>query len=168
MFYLDSYQIKVNFAEDTIFKMEFALVEFKLNVQALLYSDFHFDWSISVWLFSFIRDNKLLLFCNTIVIPIDDYIDVVPQSNDYSIVCFKLFFYAVELKVIRHVLYESTWWLQIPYDLQEYWVLVLVIQVLDDANKLNSDSQMVYPFCLVQRDTHLTLDIFTILPTQEM
>jgi hypothetical protein len=49
VFNFDSDKIEEHFAQNAIFEMELALIEFKFDVQALLDADFHFDWSIRIW-----------------------------------------------------------------------------------------------------------------------
>jgi len=106
----NSYQIEKDFAQNTIFQVKFALIELKFNMQAFLYSHFHFNGSISVRLLPKIRHDKFLFFRYPIIVSIYDHVNVVAQPNHNSIVALKLLFYSVELEVVRHIVRECAGW----------------------------------------------------------
>ena len=84
--------------------MEFTTIEFKLDVQTLLYSNLHFDWSIGIWFSADICNNEFLLLSYSVVIPVDDNVDVIAQSNYDAVVAFKLLFDPVELEIILNAI----------------------------------------------------------------
>jgi hypothetical protein len=55
MFDLDAHQVEKYFAENAVLEVEFALVEFKLDVKALFNSNFHLNGSIHLWFLPTIR-----------------------------------------------------------------------------------------------------------------
>ena len=119
MFNLDTNQVEKHFAQNTIFQMEFAAIKLKLNMQAFFNSDFHFDWSIVIWLSLNIGNDEFLFLSDSVIVSINHNIYVVSKSNHNSIIAFELFFYTIELKIIGNIICESTWWLKISYNLQE-------------------------------------------------
>ena len=143
--------------------MKFATIKLKLDMKAFFDSDFHFNWSIVIWLSWDIRNDKFLFLSNPVVISIDDNVDIVSKSNHNSIIAFELLFYTIELKIIGDIVCQSTWWLKISNDLQERRVLVFIIQIFNDTNKFNSYTEMVDSLVFVKGYLNLTFDIFSIL-----
>lgn len=147
--------------------MKFATIKLKLDMKAFFDSDFHFNWSIVIWLSWDIRNDKFLFLSNPVVISIDDNVDIVSQSNHNSIIAFELLFYTIELKIIGDIVCQSTWWLKISNDLQERRVLVFIIQIFNDTNEFNSYTEMVDSLVFVKGYLNLTFDIFSILNFSE-
>ena len=87
--------------------MEFTLIEFKLDVQAFLYSYFHLYRPISIWFNTDIGDNEFFLFRYPIIVSVDDNIYVVSQLDHYAVVSLKLLFNSVELKVVGDIICKS-------------------------------------------------------------
>lgn len=116
---LDSHQIKVDFAEDAVLQVELALVELKLYMQALFNADLHLDWPIRLRLLSLVAHDELFLFRYSVVITIDDNVNVVPKSNHNTVVRLKLFLHSVKLEIVGDVFCECSRWLQISNNLQE-------------------------------------------------
>ena len=131
---LNSDKIKIHFSKYAIFQMKLAVIELKFDVQTFFDADLHFYWSVGVGFDAYVGHDEFLLFGNPIVISIDDYVDIIPQIDNYAIICFKLFFNPVELKIVGHVVGQSTWRLQIPHDLEKSRILILIIEVLDHTN----------------------------------
>lgn len=117
MLYFYSYQVEVDLAKNTIFQVELWLIEFELYMQAFLDADLHFNWSICVRLFSFIRHDELFLFRYTVIVPVYYDIDIIPESDHYTVVCLKLLFNSIELEVIGDILCKRSWWFQISDNL---------------------------------------------------
>ena len=84
--------------------MEFALIELKFDVEALLNADFHFDWTILFRFFLCITHYELLFFCDTIVASVYDNIDVVPKTDCYSSVGLVLALNAIKLEIVRGII----------------------------------------------------------------
>lgn len=80
--------------------MELAEVEFEFNVQTLLYAHFHLDRSIGIRLCANVCYDELLLLRYSIVIPVDDHVDVIAESNDNPVIALKLFLNSVELEIV--------------------------------------------------------------------
>ena len=106
----DSYQIEKDFAQNTIFQVKFALIEFEFNMQAFFYSHFHFNGSISVGLLPKIRHDKFFFLRYPIIVSIYHHVYVIAQPDYDSIIALKLLFYSIELKIVRHIVGESTRW----------------------------------------------------------
>lgn len=115
----NSNQIEKHFAQNAIFKMEFAAIKLKLNMQTLFNTNFHFDRSIVIWFSLNIGNNEFFFFRDSIIVSIDHNIYIVSQSNHNSVVAFELFFYTIELKIIRNIICQCTRWLKISNNLQE-------------------------------------------------
>ena len=136
--------------------------ELELNMETLFDADLHLDWHTFVFLLPHILHQKLLLLGYSIVVPIDDHVYEVAQSHHNAIVTFKLLFYSVERKVVRHVVLELPWGFQISDQLQEDRVLILIVQVFNHANQLDPYPQMVQLFAFVQINHHLALYVLAI------
>ena len=143
--------------------MELALIEFELDVEALFNADLHLDRLVDFGLLTSVAHDEFLFLGDPIIRPVDNDKDVVAQPDDDSVIALKLLFDAVELEIVRHIVSEGTGRLQVSHNLQEGKVLVLVVEVLDDADELDPDTLMVDALILVQCDLHLTLDIFSVL-----
>jgi len=143
--------------------VELAAVELELDVEALLDAHLHLDGPVVVGLSPAVRHYELLLLRYAVVVPVDHHVNVVPQPDDDSVVALKLFFDPIELEVILDIVRQSSGWLQVTDDLEERGVLVLVIEVLDDADELDADAQVVDALVLVQSYGYLALDVFAIL-----
>ena len=90
--------------------MEFALIEFKLYMQAFFYSYLHLYRPIDVWLDPDIRHNELLLFRYAIIVSVYHHIYEVAQPDDDAIVSLKLLLNSIELKIIGHIICEGARW----------------------------------------------------------
>ena len=88
--------------------MEFTTIKFEFNMKALFNAYFHLDWSITIRFSPKIRNNEFFFLGYSIVITIYDDIDVIPESNHYSVVGFKLLLYTIELEIIRHIICKGT------------------------------------------------------------
>ena len=88
--------------------MEFTTIKFEFNMKALFNAYFHLDWSIAIRFSTKIRYNEFFFFRYPIIISIYDNIDVIPESNDYSIIRFKLLFNPVELEIVRNIIRQRT------------------------------------------------------------
>ena len=163
MFNFDSHQVEKDLTQNAIFQMKFATIKLKLNMKAFFDTDFHFNWSIVIWLSWDIRNDKFLFLCNPVIVSIDNNVDIISESYDNSIVAFELFFYTIELKIIRNIVSQSTWWLEISHNLQESGVLVFIIKIFNNTNEFNSYSEMIDSLVFVQGYLDLTFDIFPIL-----
>ena len=159
----DSHQVEKDLTQNAIFQMEFATIKLKLNMKAFFDTDFHFNWSIVIWLSWDIWNDKFLFLCNPVIVSIDNNIDIISESNDNSIIAFELFFYTIELKIIRNIVGQSTWWLEISHDLQERGVLVFIIKIFNDTDEFNSYSEMIDSLVFVKGYLDLTFNIFPIL-----
>lgn len=100
---LDSNQVEEYFAQNTVFQMKFAIIEFKFDMKTLFYADFHFNWSILIGFLTNICNNELFLFGNSIVVSINHNVDIIAKSCHNSIVAFKLLFDPVELEIILNI-----------------------------------------------------------------
>ena len=149
MLNLDPNQIEEHFAQYAIFQMKFAAVKFKFDMQALLYSHFHLNWSILIGFRTKIGHYELLLFGDSIVVSIDDHIDVVTKPNYNTIVALKLFFNPVKLKIILNAICKRTGRLKISNNLKECRILILIVQVFYDANEFYSYAHMINLFTFV-------------------
>ena len=134
MFNFDSHQVEKDLTQNAIFQMKFATIKLKLNMKAFFDTNFHFNWSIVIWLSRNIRHNKFFFFSNPVVVSIDNDVDIVSQSDDNSIIAFELFFYTIELKIIGNIVCQSTWWLKISHDLQKCGILVFIIKIFNNTN----------------------------------
>ena len=105
---LDPDQVEKDFAKNAILQVEFALIEFELDVQALLYSYLHLDRPISVRFHANIGHDKFFFFRYAIVISVYDHVDIVPQPYHNSIVSLELLFNSIELEVVGNVVCECT------------------------------------------------------------
>ena len=97
--------------------MEFTLIEFEFDMQALFYSYFHLDRPISIWLNPNIWHDKFLFFRYAIVISVYHYVYEVAQPNDNTIVSLELFFDPVELEIVRNIVCKCARRFQISDDL---------------------------------------------------
>lgn len=109
MFDFDSHQVEKHLAEYAVFQVKLALIELKLNMKAFFNSNLHFNWSISIWFLAYVSNNELFFLGDFIILAIYDNINIVPESDNNPIVCFKLFFYSVELKIVRNIVCQSSW-----------------------------------------------------------
>lgn len=160
---LDSHQIKVDLAENTVLEVELTLIELEFYMQALFNADLHLDGPIRLRLLALVAHDELLLLRYSIIVPIYYYVNVIPKSNHNTVIGLKLLFDSIELEVVGDVFRECTWWLQIPHNLQENRILVLIVQILDDADELDSNTQMINSFVFVERNAHLSLDVLAVL-----
>ena len=161
-FDFDAYQDKGDFAEDAVFEVESRVRKLELYMQTLFDANLHFDWHLFVFLFTDILHQKLLLLGYSIVVAIDDYVYEVSETHHNAIVTFKLLFYSVKRKVVRHVVFELPGRFQISDQLQEDRVLILIVQVFNVADQLNANPQMVQLFAFVQIYHHLALYVFAV------
>ena len=76
------------------------MVEFEFDVQTLLDANLHFYWSVRIWFSSQVGHYEFFFLSYPVVISIDDHVDVVSQIDDYAIVCLKLLFHPIELKIV--------------------------------------------------------------------
>ena len=159
----DSYQVEVHLAQNTVLQVKLGVIELKFDVQTLLDAHFHLYWPIGVRLSPHVGHNEFFFLRYAIVITVDHHVDVVPQVDHYTIVRLKLLLNSVELKVIGHIVSQSTRRLQISDDLQESRVLILVIQIFDHTYELYADSKVIYSFVFVQGNGDLALDVLSIL-----
>ena len=143
--------------------MELARIEFELDVKTLFNADLHLDWLVDLGLLASVAHNEFLFLGDPIIRPVDNDGDVVAQLDDNAIVAFKLLLDAVELEIVRHIVSERAGRLQVSHNLQECEVLILVVEVLNDADELDSDTLMVNSLILVLCDLDLALDVFSIL-----
>ena len=109
----DPNQIEKDFAKNTVFQMEFTLIEFEFDMKAFFYTDFHLDRSICIWFNANIWHDKFLFFRYAIVISVYHYVYEVAQPNDNTVVSLELFFDPVELEIIRNIVCKCTWWFQV-------------------------------------------------------
>lgn len=58
--------------------MELGISEFKLNVQTLFYAHLHFDRGIQLGFAANVIDYEFFFPCDSVVISVDNHIDVVP------------------------------------------------------------------------------------------
>lgn len=77
MFDFNSDKIKVYFSEYTIFQMEFAVIEFELDVQTFFDAHLHFDGSVGVGFGADVGYDEFLFLSYPVVISIDNHIDIV-------------------------------------------------------------------------------------------
>ena len=120
--------------------MELGVVELKFNVKALLDSHLHLNRPVVVWLNTHVRYDELLFLRYAVVITVDHHVYVISQVYHYTIVGLKLLLNSVELKVIRHIVSKSSGRLQIPHDLKESRILVLVVQIFNHSNELYANA----------------------------
>lgn len=108
--------------------MEFAEVEFKLDVKAFFDTYFHFDWFVAnlIRFHSDVSHDEFFFLGDSIVIPVDNDIDVIPQPNNDTIVALKLLFNSVELKIILNIVCERAWRLKISHNLKESRILFAI------------------------------------------
>ena len=66
--------------------METLLGEFELYVQALFNANLHLNWVVFFRLRPYVLHDELLLLCNPVVVTIDDYVDIVAESDHDAIV----------------------------------------------------------------------------------
>ena len=159
----DPDKVEVHFAQNTILQVKLGMIELEFNVKALLDAHLHLDWPVGVWLCADVGHNEFLLLRYAIVITVDHHVNVISQVYHYAIVGLKLLLNSVELKIIRDIVGQSSWRLQISHDLKESGVLVLVIEILDHSHELNANSQVVYSLVFVESNGDLALDVFSIL-----
>ena len=100
MLNFDSNKVKVHFSENTILQMEFTLVKFKFYMETFFNTYFHFNRPIYFRFSSTVVYNKFFFFSYTVVISINHHIYIVTQTNNYTVIAFKLFFNTVELEII--------------------------------------------------------------------
>lgn len=143
--------------------MEARVGKLELNVEALLDADLHFNGQVFLFFFAHILNQKLFFLGNSIVVAINDHVDEVAQPHHNAIVTFKLLFDSIEGKVVGHVIFELPWGFQVSDQLQKDGVLVLIVQVFDEADQFDANPQMIQLFALVQIDHHLPLYIFSVL-----
>ena len=146
--------------------MELREVELEFDVEAFFDAHLHLDWSILVWLRPRIGHDELFFLRYPVVIPVDHHVNVVTKSHHYSVVAFKLLLHSIELKVVLHVVSQGSGGFEITHDLEELGVLVLVIEVLDNSDQLDTYTQVVYTLIFVECYGNLTLDVLSVL--QEM
>ena len=159
----NSDQVEVDLAQDAVLQMELGVVELKFDVEALLDAHLHLDWPICVRLHAHVGDDELLFLRYAVVIAVNHHVYVISQVYHYTIVGLELLFNSVELKIVRHIVCQCPGRLQIPNDLKESRILVLVVQVFNHSYQLYADAQVIYFLVFVQRNGHLTLDVFSIL-----
>lgn len=82
----DSNKIEVDFTKNAVLEMEFALIEFELNVQTFLDADLHLDWLVNFWLLTLIADNEFFLLGYSIIVSVYNYVDIVAKSNDDAVI----------------------------------------------------------------------------------
>ena len=159
----DAHQVEENLAEDAVLEVELGAVELELDVEALFYSDLHLDRFVFGRFGSRVGDNELLLLGDPVIIAVDHHVDVVPQPDYDSIVAFELFLDPVELEIVLNIVCKLPGWLQVSDNLKERAILVLIIEIFNDPDKLDPDAEVVNPFVLVESDGHLSLDVFSVL-----
>lgn len=120
--------------------MEFALIKFKFYMQTLFNSYLHFDGSICIRLCPNIWNDKFFFLRYPIIISVYHHVNVVSQPNYNSIVAFELLFNSIKWEVIRHIICKGAWRFQVSYDLQESRVLIFIVMIFYDPNKLYSDT----------------------------
>ena len=106
--------------------MKFTLIELKFNMQAFFNTHLHFNWSVCIWFGTDIGHDKFFFFRYFVVISIYHHVYIVPQTDNDSIVAFKLFFYSVKLEIIWYIICQCTRGFQISNYLQKYWILIFV------------------------------------------
>ena len=143
--------------------MERLLREFKLDVQTFFDANFHLDRRVLRRLLADVLHDELFLFRDPVVVAVDHDVHVVSQAHNDAVVRLELLLHSVERKVICHVISEGARRLQVAHKLQEGGVLVFVVEVLDDADELDTNAQVVQLLVLVQVDHDLALHVFTIL-----
>jgi|TARA_B110001450_G_scaffold196831_1_gene185385 hypothetical protein len=101
-------QIEKDFSQNAVLQMEFALIEFKLDMQALLYTNFHLYRPISIWLDPDIGDDEFFLLRYPIIVSVDHNIYVVSQLDHYPVVSLELLLHSVELKIVGHIICKGS------------------------------------------------------------
>ena len=160
---LNAHQVEEDLAQDTVFEVELAKVEFKLDVQALLDAHLHLDRPVLIWLRARVSHYELLFLGYPVVVSVDYHVDVVPQPYHDSIVAFILLFNPVELEVVLYIVCQGPRWLKVSDYLEKRGILGFVVKVLDDADELDSDAQVVDALALVEGDGYLPFYVFPIL-----
>jgi hypothetical protein len=115
--YLYAHQVEADLPQDAVFQMERLLREFELNVQALFYSHLHLDGVVLLGLNAQVLDEELLLFRDAVIVAIDHHVDEVAESHHDSVVRLELLLDAVKREVVRHVVRERAWRLQVTHQL---------------------------------------------------
>lgn len=167
MFDLDPNQVEKYFAQNTVFQVEFAAVEFKFNMETLFNADLHFNGSILIWFLTKVCNYELFLLCNSIVVSVYHDVDIIAQPYYDPIVALKLFFNSIELEIILYAICKRTRRFEISYNLKECRVLILVVQVFYDAYQFYSYTHMINFFALVKLYAYLALNVFSILYDNE-
>ena len=140
------------------------LIEFKLDMETFLNADFHLDLLMFfLFLFHDVVDDEFLLLCNAIVVTIDTDVDEVAYAHVDAIVRLKLFLNSIERKIVRHVVSERPWRLQVTNELSKDRVMILVEVILDDADEFDSDAHVIQLLVLEQIDSDLPSDVLSIL-----
>ena len=143
--------------------MEGLLCELEFDVEALFNADLHLNRRVLARLLAHVLHDELFLLRDAIIVAIDDDVDEVAQPHHDAVVGFELLFNAIEREVVRHVVSERTGRLQVSHELQEDAVLVFVVEVPYDPDKLDTDTEMVQLLVLVQVDHDLATNILSIL-----
>ena len=88
------------------------------------------SWLLNYW----VENDEFLLFCYSVVVPIDDDIYEVSEPHYYPIVCLKLFLNSVEWKIISSSISQNTRWLELLSQLNEVCGLGLINKILNGSN----------------------------------
>lgn len=123
----DPDKVEVDFSQYAILEVKLGVIELKFNVKTLLDTHLHLDWPVSVWLSPDVGHDEFFLLRYAVIITVDHHVYVISQVYHYPIVGLELLLNSVELKIIRHIVCQSTGRLQISHDLQESRILVLVV-----------------------------------------
>ena len=113
-------------------------------MKAVLNTYLHLDWFINKARFFYrVVYYELLFFSDSIVVAVNNHVNKVAQANNNAIIALKLFLYTIEREGILARICENSSWLKLLSEVNEISGLILVEEVLDDSDELNSDAKMI-------------------------
>lgn len=87
---LDAYQVEVNFALNTVFEVELAILKLELYVQTVFNAYLHLDGRVLNWLLLQILNDEFFLLRHLGVLAVDRHVDVISDAHHDAVVRLEL------------------------------------------------------------------------------
>lgn len=143
--------------------MVVAFIKFELNMENTINTNLILDILLILRFgFSWIKDDKLLLSGNPVIIAINRDNDKVLNLHDNPIIGLELFLDPIEAEIIISALVEDARGFQVAHEAEELGVLVLIELVLDQADQLDPDPLVFHLRAWFYLDRHLPFHVFTV------